>query len=72
MSITTDHMDIGGTAEVAAILECPKQQLYALRKNTMFPSPFLTIAATPLWHLSEIREFKSVWKRRPRIKNIEG
>lgn len=56
--------DIGGTAEVAELLECPKQQIHALRKNPAFPTPVRTIAATPLWLLSDISSFKSNWKRR--------
>lgn len=56
--------DIGGTAEVASILGCPKQQIYALRRRSDFPKPFLMLAATPLWDLKEIKLFASTWKRR--------
>jgi predicted DNA-binding transcriptional regulator AlpA len=55
---------IGGTAEVAEVLGCPKQQIYALRRRADFPKPFRELASTPLWNLSEIREFKGTWKRR--------
>ena len=62
------HIDnIGGTAEVAALLECPKQQIHALRKSKNFPIPILILAATPIWRLSEIAEFKKNWKRRAKV-----
>lgn len=56
--------DIGGTAEVAKVLGCPKQQIYALRRRSDFPKPFLMLASTPLWDLKEIKLFASTWKRR--------
>lgn len=56
--------NICGTAEVAAVLNCPKQQIYALRKTSAFPQPFATLAATPLWDLNDIIAFKASWKRR--------
>lgn len=55
---------IGGTAEVAVVLGCPKQQIYALRRRADFPKPFRELASTPLWNLEDIKEFGSVWKRR--------
>lgn len=58
--------DIGGTAEVAQLLVCPKQQVYALRRNSKFPAPIHTLSATPLWRLSEVQVFKDSWKRRPK------
>lgn len=62
--LTLDINDIGGTAEVATLLECPKQQIHALRRSPKFPAPVRTLAATPIWNLSDIREFKSSWRRR--------
>lgn len=56
--------EIGGTAEVAEILGCPKQQIYALRRRSDFPKPFRELASTPLWNLIHIKEFKNSWKRR--------
>lgn len=56
--------DIGGTAEVAKALGCPKQQIYALRRRSDFPRPFVILASTPLWDLKEIKLFASTWKRR--------
>lgn len=53
-----------GTAEVADILQCPKQQIYTLRKRKDFPQPIRTIAATPLWNAEEISKFASSWIRR--------
>lgn len=55
---------IGGTAEVATLLGCPKQQIHALRKRLDFPKPFCKLASTPLWDLDEIRHFASGWVRR--------
>lgn len=55
---------IGGTAEVAEVLGCPKQQIYALRRRSDFPKPFRELASTPLWNLTEVREFGDNWKRR--------
>jgi hypothetical protein len=56
--------DILGTAEVAALLECPKQQIHTLRKRSDFPIPVATIAATPLWDRNDIITFKTTWVRR--------
>lgn len=64
MGTSIDIGNICGTAEAAAILECPKQQIYALRKVPSFPQPFTTIAATPLWNKEDIELFKGTWKRR--------
>ncbi len=62
--MSDDINDVGGTAEVAALLECPKQQIHALRRSPKFPTPVRTLAATPVWNLSDIREFKASWRRR--------
>lgn len=56
--------ELGGTSEVAEVLGCRKTQLYALRQRPDFPAPVLTLAATPVWFLEDIREFKDSWKRR--------
>lgn len=64
MNDTITPTDIGGTAEVAALLECPKQQIHALRKQSSFPAPFLVLSSTPLWKLSDVANFKATWKRR--------
>jgi predicted DNA-binding transcriptional regulator AlpA len=61
-----DINNIGGTAEVAEILGCPKQQIHALRKRTDFPAPIRVLASTPLWDLDAIRTFASSWTRRKR------
>lgn len=60
--VNVEH--IIGTAEVAAILGCPKQQIYTLRKRKDFPQPIRTIAATPLWDSNEVSKFASTWVRR--------
>jgi len=59
-----DINNIGGTAEVAELLGCPKQQIYALRKRPNFPRPIKTLAATPLWDLDQVRNFAITWVRR--------
>lgn len=59
--------DIVGTAEVASILNCPKQQIHALRKRADFPAPIVQLSATPLWNAQQIIEFGSNWKRRTKI-----
>lgn len=59
-----DSQKIGGTAEVAALLNCPKQQIHALRKRDDFPKPFHTISASPLWNLDDIGVWAQTWKRR--------
>jgi hypothetical protein len=64
MSPTIDINDIGGTAEVAAILSCPKQQIHALLKRSDFPRPITKIAATPIWNLAQVRAFGATWVRR--------
>lgn len=53
-----------GVAEVAAELGCHKQQLYSIRKKPGFPEPLVELAATPVWDLRDIRQFKDTWKRR--------
>jgi hypothetical protein len=62
-----DINNIGGTAEVAELLGCPKQQIHALRKRANFPKPIRVLSATPLWNLEEIRLFASNWKRRKSV-----
>lgn len=59
-----DINNIGGTAEVAELLGCPKQQIHALRKRANFPKPIRVLSATPLWDLEDVRMFASTWKRR--------
>jgi predicted DNA-binding transcriptional regulator AlpA len=59
-----DINNIGGTAEIAELLGCPKQQIHALRKQANFPKPIKVLAATPLWDLDDIRLFASFWQRR--------
>lgn len=59
-----DINQIGGTAEIAELLGCPKQQVFALRKRKDFPKPLRVLAATPLWNLDEIRTFATTWVRR--------
>lgn len=67
-----DSKDIGGTAEVAAVLECPKQQIRSLQRNPRFPKPIEQLAATPLWDLAEVRRFKETWKRRSQKDKANG
>lgn len=62
-----DINNIGGTAEVAELLGCPKQQLHALRKRADFPKPIKVLSATPLWDLDSIREFAKTWVRRRKV-----
>lgn len=57
---------LGGTAEVAEVLECQRQQLYSLRKREDFPPPVTELAATPVWDLRLISDFKKTWRRRKR------
>lgn len=59
-----DVNNIGGTAEVADLLGCPKQQIHALRRKSNFPKPIKQLSATPLWNLDDIREFATTWIRR--------
>lgn len=55
---------LAGTSEVAAVLGCPKQQLHKLRQRDDFPQPVAHLAATPVWDLRDVREFRDLWKRR--------
>lgn len=59
-----DVNNIGGTAEVADLLGCPKQQIHALRRKPSFPKPIKQLSATPLWNLDDIRTFATTWTRR--------
>jgi predicted DNA-binding transcriptional regulator AlpA len=54
---------LGGTSEVAELLGCTKQQVYSLRRRSDFPPPVITLAATPIWDLREVRNFKLHWRR---------
>lgn len=56
--------DLGGTAEVAEALGCPRQQVYSLRRRKDFPKPVHTVRATPLWFMGDIKVFALTWKRR--------
>lgn len=63
-----DINNIGGTAEVAELLGCPKQQIHALRKRADFPKPIRILSATPLWDLDSVRAFATTWsRRRPKV-----
>lgn len=55
---------LGGTAEVAELLGCTRQQIYSLRQREDFPEPEARLAATPVWDLRKISEFKDHWIRR--------
>lgn len=55
---------LAGTAEVAGVLGCKKQQLYKLRQRSDFPEPVAMLAATPVWDLRDVRDFRDLWKRR--------
>ncbi|CAB4154333.1 hypothetical protein UFOVP629_64 [uncultured Caudovirales phage] len=59
-----DISNVGGTAEIAELLGCPKQQIFALRKRKDFPKPIRILASTPLWDLEEVRTFATTWTRR--------
>lgn len=61
-----DTKRIGGVYEVAQTLECAKQQIASLRKRPEFPEPIVTLAATPIWDLDDVQEFKTTWTRRNR------
>ena len=60
--VPAEHL--GGTAEVAELLECTRQQIYSLRQREDFPEPVTRLAATPIWDLRLIADFKESWVRR--------
>lgn len=62
--VLVDVSHVIGTAEVAELLKCPKQQIYTLRKRKDFPKPIRTLAATPLWDATDIAAFAATWVRR--------
>lgn len=59
----SDDIRIGGVFEVAETLGCAKQQIASLRRRSNFPQPVVLLAATPVWDLKEIEEFKQTWVR---------
>ena len=63
---------LGGTAEVAAALGCPKQQLAKLRQRADFPHPVVMLAATPVWDLREVRSFGDGWVRRKSLDRVSA
>jgi hypothetical protein len=64
MMIMVPPEHLGGTAEVAEVLGCQRQQLYSLRKRVDFPHPVTELAATPVWDLRLVTDFKKTWIRR--------
>lgn len=59
-------MNIAGLTEAAAFLGVSKQRLHQLqKKNPKFPRPLLTLAATPIWTLQSLEEFRVNWNRKP-------
>lgn len=58
------NMAIGGVYEISNVLGCTKQQIFSLRKRDDFPRPIVELAATPVWDIDEILEFKKNWIRR--------
>ena len=54
--------DLLGTSEVAKVLGVSKQRIHALRKKTSFPKPIVTLAATPIWKLDDVKAFLDEWK----------
>lgn len=54
--------DILGTSEVAAVLGVSKQRIHALRKDKRFPTPFKSIASSPLWDKREVDAFLKQWR----------
>lgn len=62
----------GGTAEVAAYLDCPRQQIHSLRRLKHFPQPVFTLRATPVWDMGEVSVFKTTWKRHPKKSSESG
>jgi predicted DNA-binding transcriptional regulator AlpA len=60
--VPAEHL--GGTAEVAELLGCTRQQIYSLRQRDDFPEPVTRLAATPVWDLRNVLEFKGTWVRR--------
>ena len=61
---TVPVTQLAGTSEVAELLGCHKQQLQKLRMRPEFPEPVITLAATPVWDMREVRRFKDGWRRR--------
>lgn len=72
MRTMIDADDLAGTAEVAALLECPKQQIRSLQRNPRFPKPITHLKATPVWDRKEVMTFKETWKRRPPKDNTDA
>ena len=62
--ITVPVLQLAGAAEVARVLGCRKQQITKLRQREDFPAPVAFLAATPIWDLRQIRDFRDLWKRR--------
>lgn len=62
MEYTLRPDDIIGTSEVASVLGVSKQRIHALRKDHRFPTPFKTLASTPLWDKREIDSFLKQWR----------
>lgn len=57
-------MSIGGVYEISRALGCTKQQIFSLRKREDFPRPIVELAATPVWDIDEVLQFKESWVRR--------
>lgn len=56
---------LAGVTEVADLLGVSRQRLAELRARSDFPSPFMELAATPVWLVDAIDSWVEGWDRRP-------
>lgn len=59
------ELALAGLAEVAQVLEVSKGQASNLIKRAYFPKPIQKLASGPVWSLSDVVSFKSIWPRKP-------
>lgn len=50
--------DLGGTQEVARELGLSDARIGQLRRAGLMPEPVVSLAATPVWDMAEIRAWK--------------
>lgn len=63
---------LAGVTEVADRLGVSRQRLAELRTRPGFPSPFVELAATPVWLVDAIDSWAEGWDRRPGRRHQES
>lgn len=58
-------MWLGGTKEVADLLEVSRSRVYQMAKSGVLPAPLDTPSCGPIWDMGEVARFLQGWERKP-------